>query len=136
MTESIIDYLRSHRDEAYLLLRRYVNLNKSFLLRTDLMDEFQSFAAENHAASIAESPLGVTVLAGQEAAVESPWLFLAFRPRIGKWRYLRFHVETVDVEEISACEYLAMKERIVERTNRRGRVAVGSRFDAVQSRVP
>ena len=58
MTESITDYLQNHRDEAYLLLRRYVNLNKSFLLRSDLVDELESFASENHAASIADSPLG------------------------------------------------------------------------------
>ena len=42
MTESITDYLQSHRDEAYLLLRRYLNLNKHFLLRSDLVDELES----------------------------------------------------------------------------------------------
>ena len=50
MSESLNDYLQSHRDEAYLLLRRYVSSGKHFLLRTDLLDELDAFAAENHAA--------------------------------------------------------------------------------------
>jgi sucrose synthase len=113
MFESLNDYLQNHRDEAYLLLRRYVNRGKSFLLRSDLIDELEALAAENHAVSIGDSPLGDTVRVGQEAALEAPWFFLAIRPRIGKWRYLRFHVESVDVEEVGASDYLAFKERIL-----------------------
>ncbi len=113
MFESLIDYLQNHRDEAYLLFRRYVTRERNFLLRSDLIDELEAFAAENHAVSIGESPLGDTVRVGQEAALEAPWLFLAIRPRIGEWRYLRFHVETVDVEEVNASDYLAFKERIL-----------------------
>ncbi len=113
MSESISDYLHNHRDEAYLLLRRYVNRGKSFLLRSDLIDELEALASENHAVTIGDSPLGDTVRIAQEAALEAPWLFLAVRPRIGKWLFLRFHVESVEVEEIGASEYLAFKERIL-----------------------
>jgi sucrose synthase len=113
MMASLNDYLRNHRDEAYLLLRSFVNRGKNFLLRSDLLDDLDTFAEANHALSIADSPLGDTVRASQEAALEPPWLLLAIRPRIGEWRYLRFHLETVDCEEVCTSDYLGFKERIL-----------------------
>jgi sucrose synthase len=112
MNETLEDYLSRHRDDAYLLLRRYVNLNKPFLLRSDLLAELEVFASEAHNGRIAESPLGETVRTTQEAAVETPWIYFAVRSRIGEWRYLRFHLETVATEEISVSEYLYFKERL------------------------
>lgn len=112
MTEALADYLKSHRDNAYLLLRRYASLNKPFLFRSDLLDEFEAFSLEAHNGSIPESPLGEVLRTGQEAAVETPWMYLAVRPRIGNWHYLRLHLETVDAEEISVSSYLAFKERL------------------------
>jgi sucrose synthase len=112
MTETLEDYLSRHRDEAYLLLRRYMNLNKTFLLRPALLDEFENFFWETHTTQIAESPLGGIVRKTQEAAIEAPWIYLAIRSRIGKWRYLRFHLETVAAEEIPVSDYLSFKERL------------------------
>ena len=40
-------------------------------------------------------------------------MYLAVRPRIGKWSYLRFHIEAVDVEEVSVSQFLAFKERLM-----------------------
>ncbi|HUU84505.1 MAG TPA: sucrose synthase [Phycisphaerae bacterium] len=112
MKQSLVDYLREHRDRAYLLLRRYVNLGKPFLLQSDLREELRAFCAENHAGDIAESPLGQMVQAAQEAALAAPWMCLAARPRIGQWTYWRLHVEALDVDELSVSEFLAFKERL------------------------
>ncbi len=117
MSDSLRDYLNTHRDEAYLLLRRFVNLNKAFLLRSDLLDELARYAAEQNGAAVNKSPLGALIRVAQDAAIESPWIYLAARPRIGKWSYWRFHVEAVDVDEISVSEYLAAKERLVQGTD-------------------
>ncbi|HUU95159.1 MAG TPA: sucrose synthase, partial [Phycisphaerae bacterium] len=65
-----------------------------------------------------QSPLCLTVRATQEAAVEPPWMYLAVRPRIGRWTYLRLHVEDVDVTEVSVSDFLAFKERLVDRQAR------------------
>jgi sucrose synthase len=112
MSDMLSDYLRAHRDEAYPLLRHYVGLGKTFLLRSELRDQFDAFCADGRAGRLAESPLGVTVRAAQEAAVEPPWLYLAVRSRIGRWAYLRLHVENVDAEEVSVSDFLAFKERL------------------------
>ncbi len=113
MSETLPDYLQAHRDEAYLLLRRYFNLNKTFLLRSDLTEELDAFCAESDRNGVCDSPLAQAISAGQEAAAQSPWLYLAVRPRIGRWNYLRFHVESVDVAEVSVSDFLAFKEQLV-----------------------
>ena len=112
MTKILEDYLNTHRDDAYILLRRYVNLNKRFLLRSDLLAEFEDFSSEAHNGDIEESPLGNILLKTQEASIEAPWIYLAVRSRIGQWNYLRFHLETVAAEEISVSDYLSFKERL------------------------
>lgn len=114
MIDPLVEYLAAHRDQAYLLLRRYAGLDKTFLLRSDLLDEFEAFCAGEGAGGIAQSPLGECVCAAQEAALETPWLYLALRPSIGRWQYLRFHVESVDVEEIGVSEFLTFKERLAQ----------------------
>jgi sucrose synthase len=112
MTETLGDYLANHREDAYLLLRRYVNLNKTLLLRSDLLGELEAFSEVAHNGKLVNSPLGSVLQKAQEAAVGAPWIYAAVRSRIGTWRYLRFHSETVSVEDVSVSEYLSFKERI------------------------
>ena len=112
MTDGLTDYFMRHREDAYLLLRHYANLDKKFLFRSDLLEELEIFSAEADNGDVSESPLGEVLRAGQEAAVETPWMYLALRPRIGHWQYLRLHMETVNAEEISVSRYLAFKERL------------------------
>ena len=114
MNDALNDYLRNHRDEAYLLLRRYLGLNKSFLLQSDLWDALRTYDEESTNGKVADTPLGQTILTGQEAAVEAPWIYVALRPRIGRWSYLRMHAEAVEAEEVSVSEFLAFKERIAD----------------------
>ncbi|MCP4591247.1 MAG: sucrose synthase [bacterium] len=116
MSEELSDDLQTHRDGAYQLLRRYVALNKTFLLRSDLQDTFEAFCADDSCNGFADSPFGGTIRAAQEAAIEAPWMYLAMRPRIGKWSFLRFHVESLDAQEVSVSEFLAFKERLIEGT--------------------
>jgi sucrose synthase len=112
MNETLEDYLRSHRDDAYLLLRRYGDLSKRFLLRSDLLGELEEFSLEARNGRIKESPLGKILRTTQEASIEAPWIYLAVRSRIGEWNYLRLHLETVAAEDISVSEYLSFKERL------------------------
>ena len=113
MTNPLKQYLHDHREEAYTLFRRYLSLEKPLLLHTDLEDELVRFCNENPDSSVGVSPLSETLRLSQEAAIDAPWIYLAVRPRIGIWEYLRIHVESVDVEEISVSHYLSAKERLV-----------------------
>ncbi len=104
-------YLQAQRDICFMLLRRYISSDKPFLLRSELIDEMLAFCDEQVA--FRGSPLAEEIMAAQEAAVESPWLYLAVRHSVARWHYLRIHVEMMAVERIDNVHYLAAKERLV-----------------------
>ena len=114
MIELITEMLRLYREQIYLLFRSYLNLNRPFLLRSDLWDEFERFSAT----CTPEKNLNATafrrlIANAQEAALESPWIYLAVRERIGQWVYIRMHIETCEFTEVPVSEFLAFKERLV-----------------------
>ncbi len=113
MSSVLREQLSIHRDVVYQLFRQYVRLDKMFLLRSNLLDQFDLFCKEEYARDIANSHFASVIRAGQEAALQAPWFYLAVRPRTGRWYYLRFHVENVDVEEVTVSDFLEFKERIV-----------------------
>ena len=107
------DHLLAHREEAYLLLRRYLDLGRPFLLRSDLWDEFVAFRDTPAGRVLDNTDLERAIRMAQEAAVEPPWVYLAVRPRVARWNYLKFHVEEMAFEEISRRDYLAFKEHLI-----------------------
>ncbi len=113
MMETLPEYLREHREEVYLLLRHYLGLGRPFLLHSDLWDEFQLFCAEAEDTSICNSTLSQVISVAQEAVIEAPWLYLAVRPSVARWHYVRFHVEAMEQHEVTVSEFLAFKERQV-----------------------
>jgi len=108
------DYLQAHREACFILLRRLAGLGKPFLLRSEIWDELEDFCCEYDQLNFAESPFCKTLRSAQEAAVEAPWVYLATRPYVARWKYLRIHAESLEVEHISASRYFACKERLVE----------------------
>jgi sucrose synthase len=114
MTDILADYLNEQRDQAYLLLRRYVDTGKKFLLRSDLLEIVDQLSSEEYTSDLYHSPLWETMHTAQEAAIELPYMYVAVRPRIGYWNYLRFHVEAVDVQQVTTSEFLAFKERLAQ----------------------
>ncbi len=112
--EPLSDYIRAHRQEVYPLLRHYLSLGRPFLLRSALWDEFENFCASGDADQMRNSAMAATIHHAQEAVIDSPWLYLAVRPTIARWQYLRFHVESMEQEEVSINEFLAFKERLVQ----------------------
>ncbi len=112
MIHSLTEFVGEHRDAIYSLLRHYVGLGKPFILRSELWDEFNRFCEQRDHGQLCDSPLSQLIAGAQEAVVESPWVYLAIRRRIGRWSYLHFHVETLDHREISTTEFLRFKERV------------------------
>ena len=112
--ESLSDYIHDHRHDVYPLLRHYIALGKPFLLRSDLLDEFEAFCLQHRSMGLQEGALAETIGHAQEAAVETPWIYLAVRPSTGRWQYLRFHLDAVEHEEIPVGEFLRFKERLVD----------------------
>jgi len=112
MIELTTDFLQQHREKVYMLFHRYLHLNRFFLLRSDLQDEFHKFCATESGAELLGTPVAELIASSQEAALKAPWIYLAVRPQIARWMYLRFHAESMDYEEISASEFLYFKERL------------------------
>lgn len=113
MIEAFAESLPHYREQTYLLLRRYLNLGKPFLLRSDLWDEFERFCETESGACIVDTPLAKLISASQEAALETPWIYLAVRFQVARWTYLRFYIENLEHDEIPVSEYLRFKERLV-----------------------
>jgi len=105
-------FVRDERDFVHALLRRYLNVGRPFLLRSDLWDGFEALVEERDRDDLRDSVLTRAVAGVQEAAVDPPWIALALRPRIGRWRYVRVHVDDLAWEDLAVPEYLAVKERL------------------------
>jgi sucrose synthase len=108
-----LDALRAESRELFMLLRRFVSLGKPFLLRTDLWDELQTFSADPSLGSLEGTAVEHLIRQAQEAAVDAPWIYLAVRPDIGRWCYLRFHLDSGGIHRIGVEEFLKFKERLV-----------------------
>lgn len=114
VAESLSEYIHAHRQEVYPLFRHYLSLGRNFLLQSDLRDEFERFCDADDSASLRGGALASTIRHAQEAVIDPPWLYLAVRPTIARWQYLRFHVDSMEQEEVPVSEFLAFKERLVE----------------------
>lgn len=115
MLELLGHILKEHRDQVYMLLRSYFSLNRSFLLQSDLWDAFNEFCEQDDKKPGLEcSPLKKVIANCQEAILDDPWIYFAIRERVGRWVYVRFHVEALEHEQISVAQFLAFKEKIAE----------------------
>ncbi len=112
MIKTFLDYVDEHRQDIFILLRRYMALEKTFLLRSDIWDEFLDFCSEEDKSHFCgDTPLQKIIYYTQEATINSPWIYLGVRPRIGRWEFLRFHIDDIVLERVSTREYLDFKER-------------------------
>lgn len=111
--------ITEHREPLYVLFRHYSSLSRPFLLPSEIWD---GYAAVHPEASLDENAwLTEFISCCQEAAVAKPWIVLAMRPQIGRWFFVRFHMEEMAAEVISASEYLAFREDLASRQDGRER---------------
>ncbi len=112
MLTAIREYIEQHREQAYMVLRNYINLNKQFVLRTELWDAFLDACGEDNTLC-QNSAWGRMIHASQEAVIQSPWIYVAVRPAVASWTYLRFHAEALEVHEVPVSEFLSIKEGMI-----------------------
>jgi sucrose synthase len=79
-----------------------------------LWDEFQAFCGGRESeGSLCHTAFQKLIAKSQEAALQAPWIYLAVREQVGRWIFIRFHIETLDFSEISVSEFLSFKESLV-----------------------
>jgi len=118
MLTRINDYMKDNREKAYGLFRRYLTLKKPFLLGSELHDILDAYSKEIDDYRLMNTPLSEIIIKTQEATLEMPWIYLAIRPRVAKWLYLRTHIEVMQFEELSPSDFFKFKEKFVTDENR------------------
>jgi sucrose synthase len=112
--EAVQQFIDAHRAQLHILLHSYFIRNQMFLLRSDLIDGFDDFCQSDTGSGLENSVLSDAIALTQEAAVRPPWIYLAVRPTIGRWVYLRLHAETLHIEEVTVSRFLSFKESLIE----------------------
>ncbi len=106
-------HVQQFRDIIYSFFRRLQTDKHTFILGSQLWDEFVRYCEKMNQHDFLYSSFGEIIQKSQEAAINDPWFYLNVRPKVGQWYYLRYHFETMIFEEISVSEFLSFKERIV-----------------------
>jgi sucrose synthase len=112
--EELQSFISDRRASTFMLLHRYFGREQHFLLRSDLLDEFTVFSTTADGEGFANSVFDDVIALTQEATLQEPWIYLAVRPYVGRWLYLRLHAETLQIERISGSSYLRFKEALVQ----------------------
>jgi hypothetical protein len=111
VSTTLDDLTRPHRSALYLLMRRLVELDKPLLVRSEIVETFEDVAAAAEGVDLGSSDLAALLRSAQEGVVRAPFLYLAVRTRIARWRYLQL---TLD----DASEYLRVKDGSSKETDR------------------
>jgi sucrose synthase len=114
MMDSLSELMHNSRDAVYPFLHELLKLNKPLMLRSEIIDAYHDFCESHEEKHDCNVNLDKTVSLTQEAILLAPWVYLAVRPRIGRWRYVRFHVDSGTDTEISVDEFLKFKERMLQ----------------------
>ena len=104
------NYLHAERSSASKVLHRLAALGQELVPRGSLVEAWQSLLEEDP--ELASTPLAPVLHKAQVAVVQGSWLCFALRRRIGRWAFLRLHLETHDVAEVGVRDFLRLKERL------------------------
>jgi sucrose synthase len=112
MIQTLEDLLHSHREPIYLLFRRLKAMDRQFLLWSDLVHEYEQFCQSEVGAPLLETEMSSIMRHAQEAVVDEPFISLAVRAKVGRWRYVQVHTEEMNCRELTVAEFLDVKERL------------------------
>ena len=114
MKKQIERAIQQERNTLYIFFRRLVELNRDFLLQSDLIEHFNQFVESEAGQSLKGSPIQFLFHHAEEAAIDRPWIYLSIRLGVADWMYLRFHTDKADSDVINVRQFLKFKERIIE----------------------
>lgn len=112
MIQNFDTWVADHRDELHALLRKWFELERPLLLRSDLLEAFD-LVRDTHPQPLVNTPLHELIKWLQEAVCRPPLTYLALREGAGRWSFLRIHQQRLVPEIVSVSDYLAFKELLV-----------------------
>ncbi|MFH1215808.1 MAG: sucrose synthase [Pseudomonadota bacterium] len=113
LVRELAQFVSQNKEQVSALFDRYVKSGKTLFLHSDLWDECKTFCRECCEGAYLDSPLAEVISKTQEAALVHPWFCFEVRPRVALWKYFRFHLQTLEVDEITSAEFLRFKEDLV-----------------------
>ncbi|MDH3525920.1 MAG: sucrose synthase [Gammaproteobacteria bacterium] len=111
--EALANYMHQERNQTHRVWHHLLGMKRAFLLRSDVQDALAGLCAQPDGDSLRNSPLEKLLYRVQEAVVGAAWICLALRVRVGRWEYLRVHLDTMSMERISVSNFLYFKESLV-----------------------
>jgi sucrose synthase len=105
-------YLHRNRSMVLRVIHHFSSTGRQFLLRSDILQLFSEVCSQEEGASLCESPLAEALSYCQEAAFNHAWIYIAARPEVASWYYLRLHIETMSLKQVGVHEFLRFKERL------------------------
>jgi len=112
--ESLQSYLKQKRQHAHRVIHRFRERGQPFLLRSELQSMFSELCAEPDGQCLLNTPMQQMIGWAQEGALDNTYCYLALRTRVARWSYIRFQLDTLDVEELDISTYLEARERLVD----------------------
>ena len=76
-------------------------MDRKFLLRSDLVHDYEQFCESEVGAPLLETGMSSIMRHAQEAVVDEPFISLAVRTRVGRWRYVQVHTEEMHSRELT-----------------------------------
>lgn len=111
MIEKLEKFLLENKETTFGLLQSYFDLEKKFLLESEISDQLSKFFEENNGSNLKNSPLSKVLFEAEEAILNSPRMYLAVRYDIGRWYHLSFNIETMKVKKVKVTQFLTFKEQ-------------------------
>jgi sucrose synthase len=112
--EELDRYLVQEPAQTRKVLHRIQAFGQPFLRRSNLQDVLQEVDGDRGESTAELTPLAQALSWAQVAAIDANWLYLALRPRLARWDYLRIHLETLALEVVEVADYLEFQERLVD----------------------
>ena len=106
-------FLQKNSPDAHKLMHQLVSLGRPLLLRSQILDAYKALCDQESGNNQALSAISACFQICQEAVVNHAWIILALRRRVARWSYVRVHIETMGLEEVSVGEFLQFKERLI-----------------------
>ena len=107
-------YLAQEPAQTRKVLYRVQAAGQPFLRRSDLQDALIEVESEPVDSTPGKTPLVQALSWTQIAALDASWLYLALRPQLARWAYLRIHLETLSLDVVEVADYLEFQERLVD----------------------
>jgi len=104
---------KQHRKAFVLLFRKILDQDKQFLLNSDIQEMFDDFVTTQAGTALKDTAMERILRLSMECAIHNPIIYFAVRWKVSNYQYLRFHVENIQFQEVSASEFMQFKELLV-----------------------